>query len=325
MGRLEADDVSAAEWNFNIGKGGVLFDKLSKIPTTLDTVATRMGQGIRTSANEVFVLDLVTQNSRTITAHSEILGRDIKLDRGSVLLFLQGREIKPYSLLHSGKVVIMPYRLNESRAGFIAEKEFNDEFPQTMEYLRENKAYLSAREKGRFRGSDWYCYGRVQNIDLMLLPKILVPDIAERASFALDEKGEFAFTSGYGITLKPEVKVSPKFVLGLLNSKLLDFFLKKVSTTMRGGFFRYFTQFIEKIPIVVPDLSKPADKARHDQLVGLVDKLLGLMPKWRTATLAAEKAVLQNAVTATDQQIDALVYELYGLTANEIKLVEGHA
>jgi hypothetical protein len=322
-GTLEATDLNAAEWNFNIGKGGVLFEKLSKIPTTLDTVAARMGQGIRTSANEVFVLDLVAQNSRTITAHSEILGREVKLDRESVLLFLQGREIKPYSLLHSGKVVIMPYRLNESRAEFITEKEFKDEFPQTMEYLRENKAYLSAREKGRFRGSDWYCYGRVQNIDLMLLPKILVPDIAERASFALDEEGEFAFTSGYGITLKPEVKVSPKFVLGLLNSKLLDFFLKKVSTTMRGGFFRYFTQFIEKLPIVIPDLKKPTDKTRHDKLVVLVDKLLGLMPTLRAATADREKATLQNAVTATDQQIDALVYELYGLTEDEIKLVEG--
>jgi hypothetical protein len=93
----------------------------------------------------------------------------------------------------------------------------------------------------------------------------------------------------------------------LLNSKLLDFFLKKVSTTMRGGFFRYFTQFIEKIPIVVPDLSKPADKSRHDKLVLLVDKLLGLMPKLRAATADSEKAVLQNAVTATDQQIDNLV------------------
>ena len=42
-----------------------------------------------------------------------------------------------------------------------------------------------------------------------------------------------------------------------------------------------------------------------------------------TATAESEKATLQNAVTATDQQIDALVYELYGLTEDEIKLVEG--
>ena len=62
--------------------------------------------------------------------------------------------------------------------------------------------------------------------------------------------------------------------------------------------------------------SVPADKARHDKLVMLV-------PKLRAATVESEKAVLQNAVTATDQQIDQLVYELYGLTQEEITLVEG--
>ena len=72
-------------------------------------------------------------------------------------------------------------------------------------------------------------------------------------------------------------------------------------------------------------LPSPADKSRHDKLVVLVEKLLGLMPKLRAATSESEKATLQNAVTATDQQIDALVYELYGLTEEEIKLVEGNA
>lgn len=50
-----------------------------------------------------------------------------------------------------------------------------------------------------------------------------------------------------------------------------------------------------------------------------------VLPKLRAATAEAEKAVLQNAVTATDQQIDKLVYELYQLTPEEIALVEGAA
>ncbi len=61
----------------------------------------------------------------------------------------------------------------------------------------------------------------------------------------------------------------------------------------------------------------------HDRLAGLVDKMLALVPKLRAAKTDAERQTLQNAVTATDQQIDALVYELYGLTEDEIKLVEG--
>jgi hypothetical protein len=324
-GTLQASELKADEWNFNVGHDSKLFARLSGFKTTLGDVAARMAQGIRTSANEVYVLDVKHDGPKVLQAESEILQRQVKLERKLVSRFLQGRDIKRYTLLDSGKVVVIPYRLVEDGLELITEKELKDSFPNSYEYLRENKTYLEGRERGRMKGSGWYGYVYPKNLDVMKCPKILVPDIADGASYALDESGEFAFTSGYAITLKPEVKVSPKFVLGLLNSKLLDFFLKKVSTTMRGGFFRYFTQFIEKIPIVLPDLSKPADKTRHDKLVVLVDKLLGLMPKLRAATLDAEKAVLQNAVTATDQQIDALVYDLYGLTADEIKLVEGNA
>ena len=51
--------------------------------------------------------------------------------------------------------------------------------------------------------------------------------------------------------------------------------------------------------------------------------MLALTPKLRGATSESEKAALQNAVTTTDAEIDRLVYELYGLTEEEIKIVEG--
>ena len=54
-------------------------------------------------------------------------------------------------------------------------------------------------------------------------------------------------------------------------------------------------------------------------------KLPGLMPKLRAATPDAEMAVLLNTATATDQQIDQLVYDLHRLTPEELPLVEGHA
>ena len=51
--------------------------------------------------------------------------------------------------------------------------------------------------------------------------------------------------------------------------------------------------------------------------------MLALMPKLRGATSESEKATLHNAITTTDAEIDRLVYELYGLTKEEIKIVEG--
>ena len=64
------------------------------------------------------------------------------------------------------------------------------------------------------------------------------------------------------------------------------------------------------------------DRARHDALVSLVDKMLALVPKLRAATSEKVRAVLQNAVASTDRKIDELTYQLYGITPEEIALVE---
>jgi hypothetical protein len=251
------------------------------------------------------------------------LGKEIRLERKTVSLFLQGQEIKSYRILPSGKVLILPYRIEEGRAVLIVEKEFKEKFPKTFAYLLENKHYLEKREQGKMRGANWYAYVYPKNIEVMNTRKILVPDIADRASFALDETGEYAFTSGYGIILKEKVIESPKYILGLLNSKVLEFYLKRISTTLRGGFFRYFTQYIKQLPIRTINFSDLTEKACHDQMVELVSRMLSLNKQLLTVKAAHEKTILERQIDATDRQIDRLVYNLYGLTDEEIKIVEG--
>lgn len=320
-GTIPASSITGAEWNFSVGAGSQLFEKLSRMPVKLSDIADRIAQGIRTSANEIYVLDLVSANDGLITARSKQLSKEVMLERQAVALFLQGREIKRYRILPSGKVVIIPYRVENGRARFIAQKEMRERFPHTFAYLSMNKAYLEERERGRMRGAKWYAYVYPKNIEIMSASKILVPDIADRASFALDETGDYAFTSGYGITLRSDISESPKYILGLLNSRVLDFYLKKISTTLRGGFFRYFTQFIKQLPIRPINFSDPTDKARHDQMVALVEQMLALHKRLAAAKTPHEKTVLQTQIEVTDRQIDRLVYVLYGLTEEEIRTI----
>src|SRR5207245_1296127 len=218
-----AKAITGDEWNFAVGDGLRLFAKLQKLPIKLVDVAERMGQGIRTSANEVYVLDMISASKRIVSAFSKQLNRQVKLERGLLFPFLMGREIKPYQLRASDKMVLIPYRIVEGSTVLLTQEEMQRDYPLTMGYLQENKKHLENRERGRMRGPMWYGFVYPKNLELMRAPKILVPDIADRASFALDEKGEYAFTSGYGITLKSTVAESPKYILGLLNSALLDF------------------------------------------------------------------------------------------------------
>lgn len=321
-GEISTKKVIDEEWNFIVGPGADIIYKLDTVQIRLKDVAKRISQGIRTSANEVYVLDLISEKDKVVLANSKYLNKHILLDKGSFLLFLQGREIKPYKILSSGKIVIMPYVINAGKAELIHQGEIKNKNPHTYEYLFENKKYLESRENGRFKGPEWFMYGRNQNIDLMFLPKLLVPDIANRVSFALDEEGKYAFTSGYGIILKDDIKESVKFVLGLLNSKLSDFYIKHFSTQMRGGFYKYETRFIKNLPIHTINFDDYEEAAKHDKMVNIVEKMLQLHKDIDKSRTPGDKEFIQRQIDATDKQIDALVYELYGLSDDEIKIIE---
>ena len=218
--------------------------------------------------------------------------------------------------------MIIPYKLVNGKMVLVAEPEMEQRFPHTYEYLLLNKATLRSRERNRMRGPNWYAYVYPKNLDVMTRRKILVPDIADGAAFAMDNDGDFALTSGYGIILKETVRESDRYILGLLNSRVSDFYLKRVSTPLRGGYFRYFTQYIEQLPIRSIDFADRKDKARHDRMVELVDAMLALHEKVATARTPHDRTTIERQIAATDQQIDTLVYELYGLTDEEIKIVD---
>ena len=126
-----------------------------------------MAQGIRTSANEVYVLDVVHDGPEILRAKSDILAREVKVEHNSISRFLQGRDIKRYILLDSGKVVIIPYRQTENQLELLSENELKESQPNTFDYLRENKSYLEGREHGRMRGKGWYGFIYPKNIDVM--------------------------------------------------------------------------------------------------------------------------------------------------------------
>jgi hypothetical protein len=82
-------------------------------------------------------------------------------------------------------------------------------------------------------------------------------------------------------------------------------------------------QYLGRIPIRTINFSDTADKARHDRMVALVTQMLDLNKRLQDASLDHDKELLARQVEATDASIDKLVYELYGLTEEEIRIVEG--
>jgi hypothetical protein len=127
------------------------------------------------------------------------------------------------------------------------------------------------------------------------------------------------------LRLKTELALSlyAAYFTALFNSPLLDWFLKHVSTTFHGGYFAANKQYLIQLPIRLINFSDPADKASHDRMVVLVGQMLELHKHLQAATSEAERGVVQRQIEATDRQIDALVYAMYGLTEVEVAMVGG--
>jgi hypothetical protein len=151
-------------------------------------------------------------------------------------------------------------------------------------------------------------------------PKIICPFYHITAAYAFDTDGYF-FKTGYGIILK-DTELSYKYILGLLNSKLLFWYYQLICTVMRGGYSHYMTQYIEQLPIRTINPFDPADVARHDKMVVLVERRLDLNKRLPGARTDQEQTLIKRQIAATDKEIDDLVYELYGLTEEERNIVE---
>ncbi len=210
-----------------------------------------------------------------------------------------------------------------------AAEEVKRKYPNAWKYLNENKTSLESREHGKWKHDKWHAFGRSQNLSEMEQKKILTPSIAKEASFTLDVSDFFYFVGsggggggGYGITLAHDSKITYEYLLGLLNSKLLDAYLKSISSPFSGGYYAYNRQFIELLPIRPINFSSPSDKSLHDQIAHFVSSLLNLHKKLKTAK-GHLNVLVEREIAYAESRIDELVYDLYGLTAEEIKIVEG--
>jgi len=326
-GTIKANQVTGKEWNFAVGRGAALFEKLARMPVKLANVADRIFQGLVTGADPVFILtdagggryfSHATQSEYRIEA--ELMH---PLCKGSL-------NIRRYMVTEPDKSILFPYRLIQGKAVLLTTKELAAEYPSAWKYLQINRAALEERERGKWKRADWYAFGRSQNLSEMDQSKLLTPSIAKRPSFTYDEKNFYYFVGsggggggGYGIILNKSRGMSYEYLLGLLNSRLLDWVIKQSGGLFRGGYYAFSRQYIEALPVRTIDPANSAEKTAHDRMVKLVDSMLALHKQLASAKSEGQRGAIQRQIEATDAEIDSLVYDLYGLTAEEIAIVEG--
>jgi len=123
-------------------------------------------------------------------------------------------------------------------------------------------------------------------------------------------------TKVYSFVFNPTRMESKHYWLGVLNSKVLWYFLSSTGYVLRGGFFTFKTNYLTPFPVPNLDLTDPSDKEKHDEIAAHVVSMLSLKAK-------PQGSVPPAMIDALEQKLNSMVYKLYGLSLAEIAVVEG--
>lgn len=196
---------------------------------------------------------------------------------------------------------------------------------------RENKdsfKYLEGRDVQRYVtqwSGLWMQYGpwlsQPREIGLFTRPRILLREITGREPYCLN----FAFIDLPFLNNKSVLNIldhnddisNLRSLIGLLNSRLISFFYKQNAVKSGRKIFP---------KVVVKDLGQfPIPKAfvKHNRIIALVESIEGLHKQLVASESARNTGVVERQISATNREIDQIVYQLYELTAQEIEVIEG--
>jgi type I restriction-modification system DNA methylase subunit len=214
--------------------------------------------GTQTSANKVFIVVPVDAGrieadevGGTVTVVPQGEEREYEIEKELLKPWLQGRDIGRWRGDWSGQHVISPYHeLEEGNVELIGADYIEEQLPLTWEYFESHRDALESREGNRFRDrDDWYGFGYPKSMERFEKPKLIGAEIAEEATFMLDEKGTWYFKAGYGVQLEPQHQDKTEVFSALINSRILDFYLKHITSIKAGGYYKYTSHYLEPLPV----------------------------------------------------------------------------
>lgn len=277
--------------------------------------------GSRTGADQVFVLK-VLEDGRFETKD----GRVVEIDHGIMRLPVYMTDFGRYSFhLSYDRAIICPYRVTHVGYSLLEESELKRTYPKAFSYLSMHRKELEARKESQA----WYGFSAPGDFHIHDAAHIFVPRIVNRGLFArLPEKGQsdLCLMAGEGFVISVlDNSLSPYYVLALLNSKALTWYLKQIGSVFYGDMITLTEQSIGQLPIrgIDPDDPNEADLYKSTSLLG--EMIMAFNREWRQLESKGDSGAARKElgrISWAEKRIEDRVNALYGLTEEEIGIVE---
>ena len=300
---IQQSALEDSGWTLVNEKTRALLEKLLSGGVPLGSyVNGKIYRGVLTGLNEAFVIDAQTRE--------RLIAEDAKSE-DLIKPFLVGKDVKRYQPLEGKRyLILMPKGWTRFKSNGTKEAWgwLENHYPSIAAHL---KPFSEKAQKRCDKGEYWWELRACDYYGEFEKPKIILPDISLRGNFAFDDEGQF-----YCVNTAYIIASADKYLLGILNSRLITFYYANLSASYRGGYLRFIYQYLVQLPICI------IDKANPDKIVQLVEQMLELNKQLAAATEPQLKKLLKQQIERVDGEIDQLVYRLYDLTVEEIGIVE---
>ena len=288
---INQNNLSEKEWTIQNKEGTKLLKKIRNSGVPIEEyVGAKIKYGIKTGLNKAFIID---------EKKKEELIRNESANIDLIKPYLSGAEIKRYIIKSKNKYIVL------TKIGVEIEKHWS-----IYDHLTN---YKEALEKRWDKGKHWYELRACAYYDLFTKPKIIWGNLSTRSSFSLDETGGLYVNAPACI-----LSTNSKYVLGVLNSKLMSYFLLSICAERQGGFVEQKPVYVSQVPIKKPK------KSQEIEVTTLVKKMLQLNEKLSKIgdKLTDERSEIEDQIKNVDVQIDEQVYKIYNISLDERKIIE---
>ena len=298
---VDSAALSDDPWVFSTPAHRDLLAKLHDNSVQLLELPTQISRGSSTGNDDIFILR--EQRGRYRTRDGEM----VAIEKGILRTPIYATDFGRFRFTPSGSErVIFPYVVEANGYRILEEKKLAESYPKAYSYLKRCKKRL--RQRKQFK--KWYGFSAPRSLDVHCHAHLMVPLLANKGLFCVlpAEMKQYCpmASGGFTIAVSDQQPMSPLYVLGVLNSRLLYWVLENISNRFRGGWITCTKQYVGRLPIHSLDISQKSDKSRHDRMVQLVEAMLGLNRQLAAARTANDKTLIQRQITATDNQIDRL-------------------
>lgn len=249
------------------------FKELNNAPKTFADYFEKIFQGISTSNNDVYILEIVSEDKKYFKAKSKLNEQVYKLEKDVWKRFVFGKNVHRNTTPEATHIVLFPYKVTKEGGSLIEEKVFKKNYPESWKYLIDFKKTFEARERGKAKEGVFYRYIYPKSLRELSQPKIVLRNICNKGESFLDTDGSLYIpNSVYGGILKDFSQDRLMFFCGLINSDLMwQYMLRKVPV-LRGGYRRYQTKYMMPFPVADLDNMSTSQKRTYKKIVSLVEK-----------------------------------------------------